>query len=845
MISDRWQRIEELFHATLQVAELDRARYLTDECAGDERLREEVASLLIASEKEPSFIEVPALSLGIKVLSQAGTEPLIGKSVGHYKIIQLLGSGGMGEVFLAEDQRLERQVALKFLSRVLVDDEWARNQLMAEARAIAKLENPNICQVYGIEEISDYKFIVMQYIEGETLDSLLRRGAVDLNETIKFALQIISALAAAHSHGIIHRDVKPQNIIVMPTGRIKVLDFGLAKLTQPDHAVIKQDGSNLASQVGFVVGTVAYMSPEQTNGEALDNRSDIFSFGIVFYEMLAGINPFLREQKEDTLIAIRTVEPPPLPVEVPPEARNISARCLQKDRLHRYKTTPELLAELQSFHEQWSRKVFWSYANLKKYALAAAVLLLVISAAGSFAYYEATKTYTLAILPFANNSSDPTKDYLSVGLTRNLFDKFSYLPRLKAKLPNNAPARDNSEVLEAGRRLNVEAVLNGEILRQGDSFFLRLQLLTTADGKVRWGETFNIDAANLFTLQDQIVERVTSNMGLWLSGREQELLAKRQTDNEEALRSYMKGRRLWQLKRDEKNVAAAIDHLEEAVELDPAFALAYSGLADCYVIKANNLYGAMDTKDAMEKARSNAQLALDIDPSLPEAHTSMGVVRLKYDWDWPAAEKELRLAIDLNPDYAQAHYWYSNLLAVVGRHDESVKESELARNLDPYSPLAKMNHGRALYYAGRFPEAEAELRNLLEEIPDYPQASHVLAYVLLKTGKQDEAISILQRLHASNPKHAAAALGYSYGRAGRRDEALRMLDELNQLSRYPYEKALVHLGLGNLNEAFNLLEESFQDRYPNLIYIRTEPIFDGLRADPRYAVLAQRIGLNF
>jgi serine/threonine protein kinase/tetratricopeptide (TPR) repeat protein len=854
MTFSEWQRIEELFQAALQLQALERSVYLTNQCRENEELRREVESLLEASESDVTFIEQPAVSLGLKVLSSQSRQLIAGQSIGHYRIVRPLGSGGMGEVYLAEDCTLERQVALKFLAGGLGNDQWAKEQLMKEARAVARLENSNICGVHGLEEIGQDTFIVMPYVEGETLASLLRRETPSLDRALDFAEQTVGALAAAHLHGVIHRDIKPQNIVVTPEGRIKVLDFGLAKLVQQNRGVSK-DGAGIdqTSQVGGVMGTIAYMSPEQIRGEELDGRSDIFSLGIVLYEMLGGCNPFVRDTNEEILLAIKEKEPSSLRA-VPENLVSIVRRCLAKNRTERFETTEDLLSAIQAIRAERGRPAVVGYfdamrrhRHFRKYAAAALALFVSVLGASSFIYSRVSAVHTLAIVPITNLSADSSLDYLSTGLTRTLYEKFSYLPRLTVRLPTEVPSTQTDEIVRAGRQLRVESVMSGEILKQGESLMLRVRVFDTADGTLRMEHTSSIDTTNLFALQDDITRRVTSALGLWLIGNEKKLLTKQQTDSEEALRSYMKGRVDQGLRRNRDNIKAAINNFQHAVDLDPAFARAYTGLADCYVIMQTVTYGEMTSREAINKARWNALKALEIDYSLPEAQTSMGVIRLRHDWEWRQAEQDFKRAIDLKPSYAPAHYWYSNLLAVMHRFDEAISESERARELDPYSPLSAMNYGRALYYARRFEAANEYFGTLLKEKPDYAQFLNLRGLVQLQLQDVPAAIITLEKLRSLDYLMAAAPLGYAYGKAGQREKAEEILRKLDDLSRDRHipvqEKAIIHMGMGDFDEAFSLLEESFGERFAALAYLNTDPLYDDLRGDPRFEALARRIGV--
>jgi eukaryotic-like serine/threonine-protein kinase len=847
MRTEDWPRIEELFHNASALGVAERDAYLARECGGDSGLRREVESLVAASESEASLFNRSVVGDAMRVLSGAQAPSLAGGALGHYKVVRQLGRGGMGEVYLAEDLVLERPVALKFISGELVGDEWAREQLTQEARAVARLEHPNICAVHGFEEADGRSFIVMQYVEGETLSSLLRSGRPDPARALDTAEQVASALAAAHARGVVHRDVKPQNIIVTPEGQAKVLDFGLAKFVRPKQdAPAASRAPGVTAHAGLVVGTLAYMSPEQARGDALDARSDIFSFGVLLHEMLSGRNPFLRETEEETLAAVEGEEAPPverLPQPLRGRVERVLRRCLAKDRSLRYETADELLRDLRAARARRT--------PLARVAAFAAALLLALAAAAAYVYVKVSTVHTLAVLPITNLSADPEAASLSKGLTRDLFDKFSYLPRLKLRLPSVAPpdAGAREGLLKLGRELGADAVLSGQVLDQEGSRRLHVALLRTADASQMWDATFDLDSADIFALQDDITREVSSRLGLWLVGDEKRLLTKRQTDNEEALRLYMDGQRYY-LKRDRENIRKAIDLFERACELDASFAKAYSGLAVSYVLAANVAYGPLPPKLAMDKALWNARQAIETGPMLPEAHTAMGFVKMSFLPEREEAEQEFRRAIELDKDYSQAHFWYSNLLAASGRFDEAVREADTARGFDPYSPIAEMNYGRVLYYARRFGEAEAYFRLLLGASPDNEQFMHMAGYVLLRQGHGDEAVAMFERLHTMNPVYGAAALGFAYGKTGRLDDARAILRELDQRSTPerpipPFEKALVYIGMGDRDAAFPLLERAFQDQFGQLlIYVAVDPVYDDLRADPRYADLVRRLNLT-
>jgi serine/threonine protein kinase/tetratricopeptide (TPR) repeat protein len=841
MDNRHWQRIEELFHGASQLNGVARAAFLSSQCDGDDDALREVNSLLTASEGDCLFFEQPVFDFGIRILGQSGS--LVGKSIGHYKIVRLLGEGGMGEVYLAEDRVLERYVALKFLVTGLFDDCSAKDQLMREARAVAKLEHPHICPVYGLESFGDYDFIVMPYIEGETLASLLGKKSPTLDRVLEISEQIASALAAAHSRGIIHRDVKPQNIIITEDRQAKILDFGLAKLVARTHNPAAFDDRSTASQLGLIPGTVAYMSPEQVRGDKLDGATDIFSFGIVLHEMLSGRNPFLRETREQTLKAIANEESLPLPKSIPPRLTEITQKCLQKAVPSRYAVGDELLVDLKRLRADRARRLASAWRPATKVFLIAAMLLIIAgSIAGGLTWRRATRFHSLAILPIANESGDRNNNYMSVGLTRSLFDRFAGLPKLTVKLTSAGPTQNDSAT-QAGRDLGVEAVLSGNLIKQGDKLQLYLRLTNTSDGKTSWEGIFDAESVDLFALQDSVTKGVTSNVGLWMIGNEKRALARRATDNEEAMRAYIRGVSCWTGRRDGDDIRTAIAYLDQAIALDPSFAEAYAARAECRVLSVPNvLYGRADATEAISKATYDARRAIEINPLSTEAYTSLGNIDVRYNWNWIEAEKEFRSAIELNPNYAPAHFSYANFLAIQKRFDESIAESARGKSLDPYSDLSAVNYARALYYARRFEDARQALQQQLDQNPNCGQCQHLMGYVLMRQEKIPQAIAMFQKRYAVNSLYVAASLGYAYARAGRPDDARSMFAVLDQ-SPYPvpsHERGLIYLGLRDLDQAFYYFNKSCDERFAGIPLMSIEPLYDELRGDLRFIELMKR-----
>ena len=477
---EEWQRVENLFHGTLELSRTERAEYLSRECGENESLRLEVESLISAFEVESSFIDEPAVSLGIKVLYDGLSGSLAGRSIGQYQIIRLLGEGGMGEVYLAQDTVLERQVALKFISGAMLDSEWAREQLRREAIAVAKLENFHICAVYDFEKIDGYDFIVMQYVEGETLSSVLRKGPLEHERALEWAEHLTSVLSAAHARGIIHRDIKPQNIMVTSEGQLKVLDFGLAKFTRPR---LDQEGEGPNTGVGIIAGTAAYMSPEQRRGEALDGRSDIYSLAIVICEMFGWANPSQCETDEATIAALRATRSAKQN-KLRAGLERIVIKCLHRDRELRYASADELRADIQKLRAALapSPRSFWDRLGWAHYAVAAVAVILLLLA-GTLLYRKVSETQTIAVLYIANETQDAKYDYLREGLTRGFADKFTYLRRLKVRMPSRLPNNgEKVDALQVGQNLRAENVFTGELIKAGETLKLNLRMLNTASG---------------------------------------------------------------------------------------------------------------------------------------------------------------------------------------------------------------------------------------------------------------------------------------------------------------------------------------------------------------------------
>ncbi|HEX8147814.1 MAG TPA: protein kinase [Pyrinomonadaceae bacterium] len=841
MRAEDWPRVEELFHEALALGGAERDAYLARACGGDAGLRGEVESLVAAFESERSFIERPALSLGMRVLSEGAAASLVGGTVGRYRVVSPLGRGGMGEVYLAEDSVLERRVALKFISGGVVGDEWAREQLTQEARAVARLEHPNICAVYGFEEDGGRHFIVMQYVEGETLASLLRAGRPGAGLAFGLAEQIASALAAAHAGGVVHRDVKPQNIIVTAEGQAKVLDFGLAKFVRPKRQGEGAGEPGVTARAEPVVGTIAYMSPEQARGEALDARSDIFSFGIVLHELFCGANPFARDDAADSLEAVKAAALPPgagRAPGAPAGLRRVLLKCLAKERARRYQTADELLRDLRGLRRAQA---------LARYALPALALFMLLAACAGFVYLRYNRAHTLAVMPVANESGDPEMEPLSAGLTESLVGRLSHLDRLRVRAPKLISREQAADPMRLGRALGAEAVLVNRIVGRGGPPQLQTALVSVRDGSPLWEETSPVDLSEIQATQDRVALGAAAGLRMWLREGERRLLTRHETDNTEALRMHMRGQYLWDM-RDKEKLRSAIEMFERATALDPAYAQAWAGLAYSYVFQTNVAYGPKPPEEVINKARAALNKALQSDNMLCEAHTALGVLQLRHEWNWSEAEKEFRLAIKLNREYAPAHYWYSSLLRLLGRSEEAIRESETYKTLEPFAPLATVNLAISHYRARDYDRSAVYLKQVLDEDPNNRNALYIMGLVHVKKGAYPEAVATLERLYELDQVLAAAPLGYAYARNGRTSDAMRVLAMLEAVppdKPIPaQEKAIIYMGLRDNDKAFTYLEQAYRERFASLTSLTTEPFFDDLHSDPRYHDLARRIGLT-
>jgi serine/threonine-protein kinase len=843
------------------------------------------------------------------VKPNSGNSPAIPENIAHYRILQRLGKGGMGEVFLGEDTRQHnRRVALKILPPELLTEERRVRRFRQEARAVLALNHPNIITIYEIGESSNSYYIASEFIEGETLRQRLSQQQLTIDEVLGIGIQVAMALESAHAAGIVHRDIKPENIMLRKDNFardrfVKVLDFGLAKLTEPETAGADPEAVTIpitATSPGAVIGTSGYMSPEQAEGDAIDSRSDIFSLGVVLYEMVAGQPPFKGRTDSHTRVSILDHEPTPLleySDDVPRQLERIVSKALAKDRSKRYQTVTDLKLDLEQLRDELhsSHSITLTSERLRPsqaetIAIASvpthkrepietlaegtvpvssvsqrARRVLVLAGAGVvLALLIAVLIYwrslpapitSVAILPFVNQSNDPNADYLSDGITESITNSLSQLPGLTVMSRNAAFRFKNAkqDPQEAGRSLNVGAVLSGRLVKLGDQVIIKTELIKVADGTQIWGDEFKGTLADILSVQEEVSKKITESLRVKLTGEEEQKLAKRYSSDVEAYQLYLKGRYFWN-KRNEEGFRNSIDYFKRAEERDPTFALAFSGLADSYALLCD--IGVVAPIDEMPKAKAAAQKAVDADPNLAESYTSRAFVKLSYDWDWSGAESDFQQALKLNSKYPTAHQWYASYLMQMGKFARAKAELEEAHNLDPLSPIISSNTGLYSYYEHNYDDAIAKYKVTLQSDPDFWVARHYLGLAYVQKGMFNEAIAQLRALikaPASGPlpdevvadeTEASASLGFAYGMAGKRAEAETILNQLQALSQRRYVSgiyfAVVCAGLKDNDRAIQYLNKAFESRHPGLVLIRIEPMFDGLRNDDRFKQLIRK-----
>lgn len=805
-----------------------------------------------------------------------------GDVLGHYRVVSPLGSGGMGQVYLAEDVRLGRKLALKVLSpRALRDPERLR-RFEREARTISSLNHPNILTIYDIGEAGGVQFIATEYIDGLTLRAVLERGRLDVRRALDIAGQVGQALAAAHAAGVIHRDVKPENVMVRADGYVKVLDFGLVKLASPESSPDATARTELVdTKEGLVMGSVSYMAPEQARGADVDARVDLFSFGIVLYEMLAGVPPFKGATVADVLGALLFKEPEPLRrvTQVPAPLERIVATALRKDRNQRYQTVAHLLADLRAVSRamEVNSDSGWEETNAAQEAQEQTSAGFAVpplkeesgaasgsgAGSGSAAVSAAAAVPaparrrrakrvidSVAVLPLVNQSQDQDLDYLSDGLTESLINNLSQIPRLRVMARSTVfrYKGQNPDPRIVGRQLDVKAVLTGHLRQRGHEFIVGAELVNVEDGAQLWGTMLNRRPSDVFVLQTEISRELTEALRLRLTRDEKSRLAKPQTVNAAAYQAYLRGR-YFVNQRTVDALRESRQLFERAVAEDPQYALAYAGLADCCSLLAVS-YRTPSVSGLIEQARAAAQTALALDEGLAEGHASLAFIKFRFDWDWQGAEIAFTRALDLNPGHAPSRQWHAMFLASRGRFEAALAEMRRAQHLDLLSLIIQTGIGRILHFAGRYDEALLQYDHVLQTNPGFAQMRIDLALTRIartEYAAAREELDLAEGLFGS-VSTIVLLKGICAMREGRQEEGREAFKALEE--RYargtagPDDLALMAAVLGDWPLARHWLNEACAQRAPFLGYVDVEPAMAPLHQDPECHALLQRYGFG-
>ena len=804
---------------------------------------------------------------------------MIGQLLLHYRVVEKIGEGGQGTVYKVIDTTLDRPAVIKVLPPDLLDSASNLMRFEREAKLASSLDHPNICTIFGLHKVGDTQFIAMQYIEGRNVRQLVGGQPLDLRRALSIAIQVTDALAAAHSRGIVHRDIKARNVMVTRSGTVKVLDFGLAKLIESPH---KDHSDPQLTEVGVPYGTSTYAAPEQAQGLKADHRADIFSTGVLLYEMLAGTWPFRGKTSLDVRYAVVYHKPKPIVEargEDTPQLRRIEEildKALAKAPDDRYQRIEDMRSELQEVLREVDDdsslgntltdaplaaappalvpKPSRVWTTPRRIIITALAALLILSL--PFVAYklyqpvepEATEGInSLAVLPFANN--DPATEYLSDGITESLIENLSRVPNLKVKSRSTVFHYKGRETdpKRIGRELGVHALLSGRVVQQGDDLSVSVELIDVRDDSHIWGERYGRKVSEIVALPQQISRDVSQKLRSRSDNIDHAHLVRNYSPDSEAYRLYLQGRYNWN-KRTVEGLRSGIDYFGKAILRDQDYGLAYAGLADCYLLL--NVYNVTSAEDSYPKAEAASKKALSINEGLAEAHTSLAFVTYRYRLRWAEAEDHFKKAIALNPNYATAHQWYGSYLAALGRHNEAVVEAKTAHELEPFSLTIYSDYIRSLYYAGRLEEAKTESLKLIEMDPNFGRAQYELGLVLEEEGKFEEAITAFRNALKFLPDNVAAltALGHAQALAGKRAEAEKVITRLEELSKQqyvsPFQTAVVYAGLGERKLALDWLEKSQEERFNWLPFIQVDPVFKSLRSETRFIELLKSLGLK-
>ena len=900
MTPERDRQISALFHAACELTSEQRVAFLAQACAGDDELRREVEQLLVGDERAGEFLNQPVRAIGAGLLagqapsSQSGASLPAGRRIGHYRIVSRLGAGGMGEVYLAEDTQLGRQVALKLLPAEFTADAERVRRFIREAKAASALNHPNIVTVHEIGQVQTeaggLHFIVAEYVDGQTLRERMRGETLSLSAALDVAIQVAGALSVAHEAGVVHRDIKPENVMVRRDGYLKVLDFGLAKLTEPQtSAEVDTEEAplrNVTTDAGRILGTPRYMSPEQARGRKVDARTDIFSLGVVLYEMLTGRPPFDGANAIEAMAAILNHEPAPLKQRVaamPDEPQRIVDKALRKNRDERYQSASDLLEDLKALREELafnaklestgraernkvatappiasvtaaaltsSAKSIPGGISWRKLAALVALLALAAAAAGAGIYWRAKNSEasidSIAVLPFTNQNRAGETEYLADGLTESIINNLAQFPNLRVIARGSVFRYKGKEadMIGAGRALGVRAVLVGRVLQRGENLLVAAELVDVRENRQLWGQQYNRRLTDVFAVQGEMAEEISEKLRAKLSGAGRQQLAKRPTENLKAFQYYTQGLAVSH-RRTREDLLAAIRYYEQAIEEDRNYALACAGLANAYA--SLGAYGYIAPSEGRRKAEDAARKSLALDENLAEAHTVLGQIQVLFTpYSFSLGDRELRHAIELSPSLALAHWYLGISLVFQGRLDEGREELLKARELDPLSPVIARSVAIPYYLKRDYARALELLRQANELGPPFGTTFEIGVYI--QNRLFDETLAELEKARRERKSDPILIYGTGmiYAARGERAKALRIIKELEAMSGESLSQAhwiaKIHATLNEKDAALTWLDRGLAAGAIGSFY-QDEPVWDPIRDDARFGDLLRRMGV--